>query len=276
MNYDNITKENFKEYENDLSNTIFNMEVTFTEHTNENSRKGTKTRLVDSKGNDLYKKYNDAINIGFSKLFKFSHNNNIHFRLCSSIVYENTFEDRFKVYEKEFIDVKLIEFIESEYRDIMNSHFIEENRLKWNLTELTLLKKAQTKKIKFLENLLQELNCTIRTTFDEQDIFIETPYSTEIIEKNSQTQIITKPKTNKSLMLNGKNLNLKDRYTILNKVLDFDKIVHPLNIGELKKYQLLAYILGCDKDNARKLMNGSHDAKYNDLAPYLSGLGLNK
>jgi hypothetical protein len=44
-----------------------------------------------------------------------------------------------------------------------------------------------------------------------------------------------KPKTNKSLMLNGKGLNLKDRYTVLNRFLDFDKIVHPLNIGELER-----------------------------------------
>ena len=92
---------------------------------------------------------------------------------------------------------------------------------------------------------------------------------TEAIPENKQ-------KTNKSLMFKSAHLNIKDRYRILNKVLDFDKKVHPLNIGELEKYQLLSYILGIDKDNARKLMNGSHHAKDNDLTSYFDELGLNK
>ena len=85
-----------------------------------------------------------------------------------------------------------------------------------------------------------------------------------------------KQKTNKSLMFKGQKLNIKDRYRILNTVLNFDKTVHPLNIGELEKYQLLAYILGIDKDNARKLMNGKHDAKDTDLTAYFNEIGLNK
>ena len=77
-------------------------------------------------------------------------------------------------------------------------------------------------------------------------------------------------------MFEGKDLNISDRYNILNKVLDFDKKVHPLNIGELEKYQLLSYILGIDKDNARKLMNGKYDSKDRDLTAYFNELGLNK
>jgi hypothetical protein len=276
MDYNNITTENFKEYENDLFKVIDNMESIFLEHQYKNYEKKITTRLVDNEGKDLFKIFNDSINIGFSKLFKFSHNNNIYFNLCSSIVYENTFEDRFKVYENEFIDVKKIEFVGSEYTDIVNSYYYQKFRVRWNLKELELLKNAEVKKIKFLETLLLENNCTVETTFAENSSHIPIQFYVEIIEQKSQTQIITKPKANKSLMLNGKGLNLKDRYTILNKVLDFDKIVHPLNIGELEKYQLLAYILGCDKDNARKLMNGSHDAKNNDLTSYLIELGLKK
>jgi hypothetical protein len=276
MDYNNITIENFKEYENDLFKVIDKMESMFLENQYKDYQEKTRTRLVDTEGNDLSKIYNNAINTGFDKLFKFSHNNNIYFSLCSSIAYENTFENRFKDYEKEFIDVKKIEFIESEYSSVINSHYFQKKRVKWALKTLELLKNAEIKKIKFLENLLKEYNCTVKTYFDSDQIFKGTPITVEIIEKNSQTQIITKPKTNKSLMLNGKGLNIKDRYTILNKVLDFDKIVHPLNIGELEKYQLLAYILGCDKDNARKLMNGSHDAKDNDLTSYLFELGLKK
>jgi hypothetical protein len=276
MDYNNITIENFKEYENDLFKVIDDMVLKFFNLEEENYGKKVKKRFVTLEGHDFFKKFNDSVNIGFSKLFKFSHHNNIYFTLCSSIVYENTFDDRFKVYENEYIDIKKIEFIASEYTEIVNSYYYQRFRVIWGLKELELLKNAEVKKRKFLENLLRENNCTVETTYAENSPFEPTQFYVEIIEQNSQAQITTKPKTNKSLMLNGKGLNLKDRYTILNKVLDFDKIVHPLNIGELEKYQLLAYILGCDKDNARKLMNGSHDAKYNDLAPYLSGLGLNK
>jgi uncharacterized protein (DUF2164 family) len=88
--------------------------------------------------------------------------------------------------------------------------------------------------------------------------------------------IETKQKPDKSLMLGGEKLNISERYKILNKVLDFDKKVHPLNIGELEKYQLLSYILGIDKDNARKLMCGSYDSKDRDLTSYFNDLDLNK
>jgi len=276
MNYDNITKENFKEYEIDFYKVIDNMENIFSEHQHKNSRQNEKTILIDSEGNNLFKKFNDSLNIGFSKLFKFSHKNNIFFDLCSSIVYENTFENRFNDFQNEFIDVKKIEFIEREYDIIINTFFIYKKRVNWGVKELELLKNAEIKKINFLETLLVGNGCTSKTTYVGNDFMVSGYLKVAITENRNETPIPIKPKTNKSLMFEGTNLNIKDRYRILNKVLDFDKKVHPLNIGELEKYQLLAYILGIDKDNARKLMCGSHDAKDNDLTTYFNELGLNK
>lgn len=85
-----------------------------------------------------------------------------------------------------------------------------------------------------------------------------------------------KPKQNKSLLLDGKGLNLSERFKIANMVLGIDTKIRTLNIPDLEKYKLLAYILGCDKDNARNIMNGSYDSKDRDLTPYFSDLGLNK
>ena len=85
-----------------------------------------------------------------------------------------------------------------------------------------------------------------------------------------------KQKTNKSLLFNGKELNLSERFKIANKVLDIDNKLRTLNIKDLEKYQLLAYILGCDKDNARNLMNGSYKSKDRELKSYFNYLKLNE
>ncbi|MFV8352019.1 hypothetical protein [Flavobacterium sp. XS2P14] len=81
---------------------------------------------------------------------------------------------------------------------------------------------------------------------------------------------------NKSLLFDGKALNLLERYKIADKVFGIDKKIRTLNIAELEKYQLLAYILGCDKDNARNLMNGCYKSKSRDLSTYFNNLDLNK
>jgi hypothetical protein len=98
----------------------------------------------------------------------------------------------------------------------------------------------------------------------------------KFLELQKQNPIQTPTKTNKSLLFEGKDLNLSERFKIANKVLDIDKKIRTLNIKELEKYQLLAYILGCDKDNARNLMNGSYNSKDRDLTNYFNDLDLNK
>jgi hypothetical protein len=56
--------------------------------------------------------------------------------------------------------------------------------------------------------------------------------------------------------------------------LNIDNKLRTLNIKDLEKYQLLAYILGCDKDNARNLMNSSYKSKDRDLTSYFIDLDL--
>lgn len=101
-------------------------------------------------------------------------------------------------------------------------------------------------------------------------------YINRLIENNETPQTSKPTKPNKSLLFEGKDLNLSERFKIANEVLGIDKKIRTLNIPDLKKYQLLAYILGCDKDNARNLMNGSYNSKDRDLSIYFNDLGLNK
>ncbi len=100
----------------------------------------------------------------------------------------------------------------------------------------------------------------------------------EISTSITGNKIINKSKQNKSLIFNGKNLNLSERFKIANKLLNINDKLRTLNIKDLEKYQLLAYILGCDKDNARNIMNGSYDSKDRDLEleNYFNDLDLNK
>lgn len=97
----------------------------------------------------------------------------------------------------------------------------------------------------------------------------------KILDLHSKQTDKTEPKS-KSLLLNGKKLNLLDRFTLANKVLKMETEIRKLNIQDLEKYKLVALILGCNEDNARDLMNGKYNAKPNDLTDYFNGLGLNE
>ena len=77
-------------------------------------------------------------------------------------------------------------------------------------------------------------------------------------------------------MFNGKDLNLSERFKIANKVLNIDNKLRTLKINDLKKYELLSFILNCNKDNARDLMNGNYPSKDRDLTPYFDDLNLTK
>ncbi|RTY94325.1 hypothetical protein EKL32_11245 [Flavobacterium sp. GSN2] len=136
-----------------------------------------------------------------------------------------------------------------------------------------------------IKSHLQEFGFEVGTFIKCWDIILNNHNLFEEIFNSNYTKNVTTPltvpttgktKQNKSLLFDGKELNLLERFKIADKVLDIDKKLRILNIGDLEKYQLLAYILGCNKDNARNLMNGSYKAKDRDLTTYFNDLDLNK
>jgi hypothetical protein len=116
----------------------------------------------------------------------------------------------------------------------------------------------------YLKSLIQLLN---------HDIIEQ--YNNSQIKNNEPTKIETKPES-KSLNFEGKPLNLYERYLIANKILDIDKKLHKLNIPKSKKNELLSYILGCNIDNAKKILDGKYDSKTRDFEDFFNELNLNE
>lgn len=83
-------------------------------------------------------------------------------------------------------------------------------------------------------------------------------------------------KKESSLLYQGRKLNLSERYKIANKVLDIESKLRTLNISEMDKHELLSFILGCNKDNARNLMNGRYTSNDRDLTGFYNEYDLNK
>ncbi|WP_431159094.1 hypothetical protein [Winogradskyella poriferorum] len=81
------------------------------------------------------------------------------------------------------------------------------------------------------------------------------------IERLKHFGIAKKKIISTKLSLEGKPLNLLDRFTIVNKVFDIEKNIRKLKISEDEKHNVLSLVLGCNKDNAKKIMNGNYDAK---------------
>lgn len=79
---------------------------------------------------------------------------------------------------------------------------------------------------------------------------------------------------NKSILFNGKKLNLTERVKIANEVLDFEGQIRKLKISDTEKYKLMAYILGNDVSNVRNVVNGTRPNKIRDkeINSYLKDL----
>jgi hypothetical protein len=99
-------------------------------------------------------------------------------------------------------------------------------------------------------------------------------YIDNLIKEHENPTVIEPIKSNKNLLFDGKPLNLLERYQIANKVLDIENKINTLNITKDKKNELLSYILDCNIDNAKKLLNGNYDAKPRNLKSYFKDLDL--
>jgi hypothetical protein len=230
-------------------------------------------KLSGGKETEKFYSYKEIISENLKNLIEVSHKNNIYFWCCTSLTYKNTLEDRWKKFENEFIDVEKIDFIKSDYKGLITLTNYYKNSSFWNKKVLQLLASSFEKKIQYLDDILSEFGIKASVHFSGTSADIDFLYNKPQNETPPQA---TKQKTNKSLLFNGKELNLSERFKIANEVLGIDKKIRTLNIPDLEKYQLLAYILGIDKDNARNLMNGSYKSKDRDLLTYFNDLGLNK
>ena len=197
--------------------------------------------------------------------------------IFSAKEYKEKYNDLLETYLLEYEDYEEIDFINIEIESY-KKHIVILDEL-----EKTINYTSEYKlNIVYIENLLNTFelldyeNCIDYNKRDRSILSFNKIIKFLELQKQNPIQTPTKTKTNKSLLFEGKDLNLSERFKIANKVLDIDKKIRTLNIKELEKYQLLAYILGCDKDNARNLMNGSYNSKDRDLTNYFNDLDLNK
>lgn len=209
-----------------------------------------------------------------------------------------TFNNRMniKYYEEEYNTQKMIFLIENPYKTERN--FIESKIDQFNQLELEFKRKCNLsddevyQEIKTTKRYINgiENNTDKKTMEDYLERELLSHRQKHIYKEKGEEGIRSKfykaklkslPVTkaiiqNKSLLFDGKTLNLLERFKIADKVFGIDKKIRTLNIAELEKYQLLAYILGCDKDNARNLMNGCYKSKARDLSTYFEDLDLKK
>jgi hypothetical protein len=72
---------------------------------------------------------------------------------------------------------------------------------------------------------------------------------------------------------NGRKLNLRERYHLIDKITGLDKIIRT-KISTEKQEEVLAYILHCNPKNAQQILNGTYDSKVREteIEEYLKSI----
>jgi len=202
----------------------------------------------------------------FTRLYEESKLFDLFWRFCPFDVYKITFEER----EKGFLNTysaKKTEFIHEEleeinecydhiddietlfYPNVTRGHFMTDDYPQEHTVYLyELLPKEDLKKLKFdnkrkIEFLNEKLN-----PIDSQKNKINNPVSSDIDPDENNEYKVSKTIS----------VPIKERYEILKKVIDLQKLVESKD-GYYKANTLLAFILQCDEHNARKLLTNKYN-----------------
>ena len=95
----------------------------------------------------------------------------------------------------------------------------------------------------------------------------EVKYHNQLLERLQILESLLKneneavKETKNPLLIEGKAPNILERYTIANELLDIDTTISKLNITSEGKSILLAQIMGCSKQAARELLNGTYNGR---------------
>jgi hypothetical protein len=239
--------------------------------------------------NETYETIEVELNEAFLNTIKSSINENIYFSASPLDLFIIELEKRMEINKQSEIDFDDIEYIKEVYlftRKILTAerYWKQDNDYYYlpqlNRKNLILLRSILKKRTDYLEKLLYKKGIEIVVKYPNGDHSIVKrtfKKNIKIMVENDNLQSInptTKAKQNQNLLFEGKPLNLQERYQIANKVLDIEKKINALNITKDKKNELLSYILDCNIDNAKKLLNGNYDAKPRNLKPYFKDLDL--
>ena len=162
--------------------------------------------------------------------------------------------------------IENVTFIEWEYepRVIIESEIKGENMVSEIIEQV---KESKTKKIDYekCNNFYYSFKAIITYLEDKRK---------EIQKPTQNNDTLDNKKETKTLVLQGRKLNLLERYEISRSILDIDNKIRTLNISDTEKYKLLGYILGCNSTNARHIMNGKYQGKIREsvINKYINSL----
>ncbi|MGM1056049.1 MAG: hypothetical protein ACQEWG_09205 [Bacteroidota bacterium] len=100
------------------------------------------------------------------------------------------------------------------------------------------------------------------------------PHKDIHILKESIKNLGKHKKQSRENLVNGKQLNLLERYEIANKMFGIDAKIRSLKILDTEKYKLLSLIFDCNPTNARHVMNGKYPANVREdlISSYIEDL----
>lgn len=185
------------------------------------------------------------------------------------------FNERTKVLSNGF-DLETLEDIKSDLSCYIKKEAlidIKEGKT-FNITgPLSSIKKTQAFKIDYsiLKNPKE-----FKRLEKYQQYLLDKIYELKEARKNHHQLPIIEENQSKSPLLNGKKLNLSERYKIACEICNIYETINKKNISSTQKHLLLAFIMGCSQQVARELFNGTQvkrtPIRDEIINPYLESL----
>ncbi|MDX5585953.1 MAG: hypothetical protein QNK20_13755 [Aureibaculum sp.] len=193
--------------------------------------------------------------------------------------YSENYETLRRIGDKYF-ELKLEDYITQYYIwliEVINLNFIEPHTTEKDFLMYQLIELLDRNEDKKGKNKKPSLEEEIVSSKKFHFIYMKLEkleQSSKVVNLEEYVQQIKQTRKTKINELEGKTLNLMERFKIANEILDVEKRIRKLKISENEKHILLGYIMGCNEDNAKKIMNGNYDAKIKEdlLTKYIDNL----
>lgn len=215
-------------------------------------------RFIDSGG--LVKQKQQEFESVFTKLYFQSLKDNYYWQYCPFEVYKSHFQKRFEKQNADFPDLEFHDFINDEIEDITNHYENDYGNVSWkyifdyynglfsnwfimidffDFTTTTRLDQSKKRKIKFLEEKLNQINETNKTTVENSGNEVFPDYS---------------------------EIENPERFVMLYElgIIDYLESKIPIELSERKLALLLSAFTGMNPDNIRSMINGTKNKNHNN------------
>lgn len=204
----------------------------------------------------------------FIELYKGSRKSNFFWIFCPSIVYREQFENEKELFLKNHADGTVKDFLTFEKKKYSKVDYIRNRSITWHNDDNSEFELDIPDK-----DVLIDIKVTQGSKYDlilkELEKIKEGENKPEVIEEFKPEEIKRK------LEIDNLELNLADRFYILDKVLDMGHLLYQINTSKnLSIHKLLAIMLGCHPDNAKHLLNGTYPTQVNMDGPRKEELDL--